>query len=99
MQITVTGQQIDVGQALRAYVQTRLGDGVGKYFDGAMEGHVSFSREGPLFRTDIQVRVGRGMAWVSGADDADIHASFNAAVDHLEKQIRRHKRKRRGHGR
>ena len=99
MQITVTGQQVDVGQALREYVQTRLGNGVGKYFFGAIVGHVAFSREGAMYRTDIQVRIGRGMAWVSRADNADIHLSFNSAVDHLEKRLRRHKRKLRDHNR
>ncbi len=99
MQITVTGQQIDVGRALHDHVRERLGDGVDKYFDDAIEGHVAFSREGPRFRTHIQVHVGRGMTWESQADHADIHISFNEAVAHIEKQLRRHKRKRRDHAR
>ncbi len=99
MQITITGQQVKVGEALRDYAQARLGEGVGKYFDGAIEGHVAFSREGPLLRTQIQVRVGKGMTWESHAEAADINISFNSAVDHLEKQLRRYKRKRREHSR
>jgi ribosomal subunit interface protein len=99
MQITVTGHQIDVGRALHDYVQERLGDGVVKYFDSAIEGHVAFSREGPNFRTQIQVHVGKGMTWESQADNADIHTSFNQALDHIEKQLRRHKRKLRDHAR
>ncbi len=99
MQITITGQQVHVGEALRDYAQARLGDGVGKYFNDAIVGHVAFSREGPLLRTRIQVRVGKGMTWESHAEAADINISFNSAVDHLEKQLRRHKRKRRGHTR
>jgi ribosomal subunit interface protein len=97
MQITVTGQQIDVGEALRDYVQERLENGVGKYFDHAIDGHVAFSREGPMVRTLIQVRVGKGVARESRAENADIHMSFNAAVEHLEKQLRRQKRKMRDH--
>ncbi len=99
MQITVTGHQIDVGRALHDHVQERLGDGVDKYFDDAIEGHVAFSREGHKFRTHIQVHVGKGMAWESRADHADIHISFNEAVEHIEKQLRRHKRKLRDRGR
>jgi ribosomal subunit interface protein len=97
MKITVTGHQIDVGRSLHDHVQERLGDGVVKYFDGAIEGHVAFSREGPNFRTQIRVHVGKGMTWESQADNADIHISFNEAVDHIEKQLRRHKRKLRDH--
>ena len=99
MQITVTGQHVDLRESLRDYVKSRLGSGVGKYFDGAIEGHVVFSREGPMYRTQIQVRVGRGMAWESHADNTDISSSFSSAVDHLEKQLRRHKRKLRDHKR
>ncbi len=97
MQVTVTGKQIDVGEALRDHVRARLGDGVNKYFDHAIDGHVAFSREGSSYRTHIQVRVGKGLMWESHAEHSDIHLSFNAAVEHLEKQLRRHKRKLRGH--
>lgn len=99
MQITVTGHQIDVGRALCDHVQERLGDGVEKYFDSAIEAHVAFSREGPNFRTHIQVHVGRGMAWEGQADHADIRISFSEAVEHIEKQLRRYKRKLRDHAR
>lgn len=97
MKITVTGQQIDVGKALRDHVQDRLVNGVGKYFDHAIDGHVAFSREGPMVRTLIQVHIGKGVARESSAQNADIHISFNVAVEHLEKQLRRQKRKMRDH--
>ncbi len=96
MHISVTGHQIAVGDALRGRVEARLSNSVGKYFDSAIEGHVGFSHEGPLYRTHIRVHVGKGMIWESHADNADIYVSFSAAVEHLEKQLRRHKRKRRG---
>jgi ribosomal subunit interface protein len=97
MHVTVTGQQIDVGEALRTHAEARLGNGVGKYFDQAIVGHVTFSREGPSYRTHIQVRVGKGMTWESEAEHADIRLSFDAAVEHLEKRLRRHKRRLRDH--
>ncbi len=97
MQITVTGQQIDIGESLREYAQAKLTEGVGKYFDHAIVGHVTFSREGPNYRTHIQVHVGKDMTWESSADHAEIHQSFAGAVEHLEKQLRRHKSKLRDH--
>ena len=51
MQINVSGHQVEVGRGLRDYVQERLDVGVGKYFDGAIIGHVAFSREGSMYRT------------------------------------------------
>lgn len=97
MQITVTGHQIDVGDALRDHVESRLTGSVAKYFDQAIVGHVAFSREGPLFRTHIQVRVGKGLSWESYADNAEIYVSFNQAAEHIDKQLRRQKRKLRDH--
>ena len=97
MQITVTGQQIDVGDSLRVRVEERLGNGVAKYFDHAIDAQVTFSHEGAMFRTHVRVHVGKGMLWESHADDPDIHVSFNTAVEHLEKQLRRRKRKMRDH--
>ena len=99
MKITVTGQQIDVGEALRSYVQRRIVGSVTKYFDNAINAHVVFSHEGSLFRTDVRVHVGKGMEWESHAEDTDIHTSFNAAIEHVEKQLRRYKRKKRDHHR
>ncbi len=99
MQISVTGQQIDIGEALRSYVEKRLAGSVDKYFDNAIDAQVVFSHEGARFRTHVRVHVGKGMEWESHADGVDIHTSFNAAVSHIEKQLRRYKRKKRDHHR
>ena len=99
MKITVTGQQIGVGEALRSYVTRRIVGSVTKYFDNAINAHVVFSHEGSQFRTDVRVHVGKGMEWESHAEKTDIHTSFNAAVAHLEKQLRRHKGQMRDHHR
>ena len=99
MQISVTGQQIDIGEALRSYVEKRITGSVAKYFDHAIDAQVVFSHEGALFRTHVRVHVGKSMEWEGQADDADIHLSFSAALEHTEKQLRRHKRKKRDHHR
>ncbi len=99
MQISVSGQQIDVGEALRSHVEKRIASSVTKYFDNAINAHVVFSHEGSRFRTHVRVHVGKGMEWEGHADEMDIRASFNAAVEHIEKQLRRHKRKKRDHHR
>ena len=99
MEISVTGQQIDVGEALRNHAKMRITESVTKYFDNAIHAQVVFSHEGALFRTHIRVHVGKGMEWEGQADEAEIHLSFNTAVDHIEKQLRRYKRKKRDHHR
>lgn len=97
MKIAVSGHQIDVGDALRKHVTERLEHGINKYFEDAIEAQVRFSREGTLYRAHVSAHVGKDIFAEGQADDADIYMSFNAAAEHVEKQLRRSKRKLRGH--
>ncbi len=99
MQISVSGQQIDIGDALRTHVEEHLSTSVEKYFGNAIEGNVVFSREAHLFRTDIKVNAGRDIHFQGhGTADAP-YAAFDIALEHTAKQLRRHKRKLRDHHR
>lgn len=97
MKIAVTGHQIDIGDALKSHVSERLEHGVSKYFADPIEAHVTFSREGVLFRTHVSVHVGKDLFAEGRADADEIYASFNEAAEHVEKQLRRNKRKLRDH--
>ena len=97
MKIAVTGHQIDIGDALRQHVTERLEHGVSKYFEDAIEAHIRFSREGNQYRAHVSAHIGKDIFAEGQADDTDIYASFNAAAEHVEKQLRRSKRKLRDH--
>jgi len=97
MQVSVTGKQIDVGEALSTRVEQALSKAVGKYFDRAIEAHVTFSRERQNFRADISVHVGRGMLVQGHAAATDVHAAYDLAEDRIAKRLRRHKRWLRDH--
>jgi ribosome-associated translation inhibitor RaiA len=49
MQITVSGKQVDLSDALRTRVADGLDTIAGKYFDGALEANVTFSRARSCF--------------------------------------------------
>lgn len=97
MHVLITGKQIDVGEALRSHVEDRLSSGVAKYFDRAIEAHVVFSRQGPMFRADCSTHVGSGITVQSHGEADEIYASFDIAVDRIEKRLRRQKRRLRDH--
>jgi len=99
MQISVSGKQLSVGDALRGHAETRLESAVGKYFDGALDSHVIFSRDAHNFRADITVHVGHDIMAQGHALADEAHAAFDLALDHVAKQLRRSKRRRRGHQR
>ncbi|HKU98145.1 MAG TPA: ribosome-associated translation inhibitor RaiA [Vineibacter sp.] len=97
MKLTVSGKQIDIGEALRGHVQRSLDAAVAKYFDGALEATVTFSRHAHEFRSDITVHVGRNIMIQSHATAGDPYVAFEAASDHAAKRLRRHKRRLRDH--
>lgn len=97
MHITVTGKQIDVGDALRRHTQAAIEDIAEKYFGNALEAHVVFSREAHLIQCDLQVHVGRGILVRSEADANEAYAAFDIAAERIDKRLRRYKRRLRDH--
>lgn len=97
MDIIVKGKQMDVGDALRTYVDENLATTVSKYFDRALDATVVFSREAHNFRADISVHAGRGVTMQGRADAVDAHAAFDGALGRIAKQLRRYKRRLQDH--
>ena len=97
MHITVTGRHLDVGASLRRRVEEGLAAAVAKYFDRAMESHVTFDKRGQFFLADLAVHVGRGIVAHSSGEADDPYVAFSGALEHLAKRLRRHKRRLRDH--
>ena len=93
MQIQINGKQIDVGDALRSHVGSRLEAAVGKYADRAVDAHVTFSKERSFFRADAQVHLATGLVVQANGVDPDVYAAFEGCVERIEKQLRRYKRR------
>jgi len=93
MKLSVKGKQIDVGDALRAHVETQLKDTVAKYFSDSLDAHVTFSRDAHLFCADIAVHAGRGILLQSNASAVEPYPAFDAAVTRLAGRLRRYKHK------
>ena len=97
MQLTVTGKQLGVGEALRSHVEASLEALLIKYFGSAIEAHAVFAREAHLIRADLSVHIGRGIMVKSAANATDYYPAFDAAAERLAKQLRRYKRRLRDH--
>ena len=97
MKISITGHQTGVSESLRRHVEQSLGSVVGKYFADSLSAHVTFSREGQANRAHISVHVGHDINAEGHAGGDTASAAFNEAVEHVEKQLRRSKRKLREH--
>jgi ribosomal subunit interface protein len=97
MQLTITGKQIDIGSALRTHVEARLKQSVGKYFDRPVDGSVTFSRDGHAYRADCTLHLSSGLYLQAQGRSTDIYASYDQAVERMEKRLRRYKSRIRDH--
>lgn len=97
MKVRVSGKQIEIGETLPDKVRGRLETVVGKHFDGGAEANVVFSKERYAFRSDCTVHLDSGVVLKSEGSDTDAYRAFDSALENLEKQIRRYKRKLKNH--
>ena len=99
MQITVSGKQVELSDALRTRVSDHLDLIAGKYFDHALEAQVTFSRARSFFTCDITVHAGRGLTLRGEGEAADANAAFDDAAEHIAKRLRRYRRRVNEHAR
>jgi ribosomal subunit interface protein len=97
MQLTITGKQVEFGEALRNHVDASLGAILEKYFKTAVEAHVVVTKEAHLFRTEISLHIGRGIIVNASATASGSGGAFDAAAERIAKQLRRYKRRLRAH--
>ncbi|MGE4481709.1 ribosome hibernation-promoting factor, HPF/YfiA family [Acidocella sp.] len=93
MQLTVSGKQVDLSDALRVHVDKQLGTITAKYFDQALEAKVTFSRARSFFTCDINLHAGRGITVRGEGEAADARAAFEDAAEHIAKRLRRYRRR------
>ncbi len=99
MQITVSGKQVDLSDALRTRVAQQLDTIAGKYFDQALEAQVTFGRARSFFTCDINVHAARGLTLRGEGEAADANSAFDDAAEHIAKRLRRYRRRVNEHAR
>ncbi|MGH6883584.1 ribosome hibernation-promoting factor, HPF/YfiA family [Hypericibacter sp.] len=99
MQLTVTGKQIDVGDALRQHVADSLESILEKYFGQAIDASVVFSREAHLLSVQVTIHIGRGIMLASEAKAEQPYPAFDEAAVRLSTRLRRYKTRLRDHHR
>lgn len=98
MTIQVTGKNLDVGEALRSYVQERITHTVEKYLGRPPAGHVRIEKEHGEFRTNCTIHLWQGMSLEAHGVASEAYQSADRACERLEKRVRRYTRKLKRHG-
>ncbi|MGH7212829.1 MAG: ribosome hibernation-promoting factor, HPF/YfiA family [Acetobacteraceae bacterium] len=99
MDISVSGKQVDLSDALRSRVATHLEGLARKYFDRALEAQVTFGRARSFFTCDINLHAGRGLSLRGEGEAADAPTAFDDAAEHIAKRLRRYRRRVNEHAR
>jgi ribosomal subunit interface protein len=97
MDIRISGKQIEIGEALPQHVRSELSAAVGKHFSGGGDAHVTFAREGALYRADCMVHLNSGMTLHAQGSGADTYRAFDMAMERMQKRVRRYSRRLKNH--
>ena len=97
MQYQISGIHINIGDALQNYVKDELNEAINKYAERPTDAQIIFSKSGHEFVCDAIIHLSTGLTAQAKASKAEIYAAFNACAEKVEKQLRRYKRKLKGH--
>jgi len=97
MSIKVTGKQIEVGEAFQKFVNERISQVLEKYVGSELSGHLRIEKERNNFRTNCHIQLKSGLVMQSQGEAGDAYASAEVAFEHLEKRVRRYKRRLKNH--
>ncbi len=97
MVLRISGKNVDIGQALRSRIDETVSTIVQKYFDRGSSGHVTVSRSGSAFETEVALHLDTGIVFEASGSDTDAYVSFDQAAERLDKQLRRYKRRLKDH--
>ena len=99
MQITVSGKQVELSDALQQRVSDELTGITGKYFEHAQEARITFARSRLGFICDINLHAGRGLTLRGEAEGTDAYTAFDKAAVNVGKRLRRYRRRVNEHAR
>ncbi|MGR3914353.1 MAG: ribosome-associated translation inhibitor RaiA [Gammaproteobacteria bacterium] len=97
MQLSISGQHMEVTQALRDYVAERV-EKITRHFDHVTAAHVVLHVEKNRHMAEATLNA-RGATVHASAAAGDMYAAIDAMTDKLGRQVARHKEKRADHHR
>lgn len=97
MQIIVSGQQVEVTEALRSYAEEKVGR-VRKHFDHVTTTNVVLRVEKMRHLAEATIHA-KGATLHADAEGQDMYAAIDALADKLDRQVLKHKEKTTDHHR
>ncbi len=93
MNITLSGNQVDIGDRLRKHVEENVLNAVNKYFPAPISCSVTFTKEKDNFIAEVTVHPAKNIIFKGTGVAADPNSAFDDANEHIATRLRRHKTK------
>ncbi len=97
MQVNLTGHHVDLTAPLRDYVNEKM-DRLARHFDEVIDAHVVLEVEKLRHKAEATLFVS-GNKIHADAVEADMYAAIDSLTDKLDRQVVKHKEKRKDHHR
>ncbi len=95
MQLTISGHHIDVTEALREYVTTKISR-LERHHDRITNTHVILSVEKLQQKAEARIHIS-GADLFANSESEDLYAAIDTLTDKLDRQLIKHKEKHRNH--
>ena len=95
MQISVSGQHLEITTSLRDYITSKF-ERLERHFDQVTNVHAVLSVEKLRQKAEATIHI-NGATVFANAENEDMYAAIDALADKLDRQIKKHKEKRSDH--
>lgn len=93
MKLSISGKQMELGDAFKSHIEKSINELIGRYFDDAVDGTAVISKHNHLYTADVTIHLRRGFFVRGHAETSDPYVSFDMAIDKLQTQINRYSKR------
>lgn len=93
MSVSLTGRHIEISDSFKSVVEEGIQGVLSKHTIQPMNTQVVVSKHGHTFHSDIDAHVGRGVNIRASGEGEDAYSCFHNALDMLQNNLRRHKKR------
>ena len=97
MNIKIVGKNIELGESFQAYSSDRIGEVLQKYSYDAVSAQITLEKRFGNFKAKLRVYLKNKMELDSTGRGKDANTSYDDALEHIEKKLRRYHRRMKSH--
>ena len=97
MNIKIVGKNIELGESFQAYSGERIGAVLRKYSYDAVSAQITLEKRLGNFKAKVKVNLKNKIELDSTGRGKDANTSYDDALDHIEKKLRRYHRRMKSH--